>query len=294
MGDRAPRAKMPAEDRRSFLLYAVVACAWTWALWIPALVYSARTGAVLPTLEAGFAAWQGLEGAGLVYAIMFQLAVYGPFLAAAIVLATTARDRLGEWAASLVRFRAPLRWWGFVAAWPVALGALVVVISWVFGRQAPTFGEVPALSVVLSMVAVQLVTSGLEEPGWRGFGVPLLQRTYDFESANWNLGLVWALWHVPFMVYLNRQAPIWMLPLTLAGFTMSIVAAGYAHAWVYNATGSVPLNITLHAWANVVNTIVIMVQPSPLVPFATAGVAWALAAWILWREKRSPSVGRPA
>lgn len=285
---------MPAEDRRSFLLYSVIACAWTWALWIPALIYSAKTGAVLPTIDAGPAAWQDLEGTALAFAVMFQLAVYGPFLAAAIVLITTRRDRLDEWGASLVRFRAPIRWWAFVAAWPVVLGVLVVAICWLLGRQAPEFGAMPAASVVLTMVLVQLATSGLEEPGWRGFGVPLLQRTYDFENANWYLGLVWALWHVPFMVYLNRQAPIWMLPLTLAGFAMSIIAMGYAQAWVYNATKSVPANVVLHAWANVVNTVVIMVQPSPLVPFATAGVAWALAAWILWREKRSTPEGLPA
>jgi membrane protease YdiL (CAAX protease family) len=80
---------------------------------------------------------------------------------------------------------------------------------------------------------------------------------------------------------------MWMLPLTIAGFAMSIVAMGYVHAWVYNATGSVPLNIVLHAWVNVTNAIVFMVQPNPLIPIATAGMTWAFAAWVLRDSKRS-------
>lgn len=274
---------------RAYLLYLAVAYGWTWLLWIPALVYSARTGLTLPTIDAGIGAWTSLGGLDLAFAIAFQLAVYGPLIGAIVALAVRARDRAPHWRADLVRFRVPARWWGFVLVWPLALAALVVAAGTVAGGGAPRWNALPSVGVIGVMLGVQLLTSGLEEPGWRGFGWPVLRATHGFENAGWFLGLAWAGWHLPYVIYLNRAAPLWSLPLTIAGFTMSIVAMGYVHAWVFQATRSLPLNIALHAWANVTNTIVFLVQPNPVVPLATAGFAWLFAAWILRGEKRAAS-----
>jgi len=226
----------------------------------------------------------------LAVAVAFQLAVYGPLVAALLALLLTARARLPEWRRSLFRFSAPLRWYAFVALWPIALFVLLVALGSALGGGPPRLGALPAIGTLGVMLLTQLLTSGLEEPGWRGFGLPLLQRTHSVENASWYLGLVWAGWHVPYVVYLNREAPMWMLPLTLAGFTMSIIAMGYVHAWVYNATGCVPLNIGLHAWANVANAVAAAVQPSPLLPLITAGLTWAFAAWVLRRQRRTETV----
>lgn len=280
------KPRLDDADRRRWLGYVAIAYGWTWALWIPALVYSARTGFTLPTLEAGMDAWSGLSGVELLVAIAFQLAVYGPLVGALVVLATMDRQRIAAWRSAWVPSTS-LRWWGFVLVWPLALGAFVLLAGTVMGGATPKWSAIPALPVLAGMVVVQLLTSGLEEPGWRGYAWPLLRRAHGFESAGWLLGLVWAGWHLPFVLYLNRAAPVWSIPLTLAGFTMSIVAMGYVQAWVFERAGSLPLNITLHAWANVVNTIVAAAQPNPIVPLATAGFAWVFAAWILRREKNS-------
>ncbi|MFN2324021.1 MAG: CPBP family intramembrane glutamic endopeptidase, partial [Trueperaceae bacterium] len=126
-----------------------------------------------------------------------------------------------------------------------------VAIAVLTGSGAPAWSAVPAWPFVLGWFAAQIATSGLEEPGWRGFALPLLQRTYTAERANWLLGFVWAAWHLPFVLYLYRDLPLAAIPVTLAGFAMSIVAMGFVHAWVVNSTGSVALNVLLHAWANV-------------------------------------------
>jgi membrane protease YdiL (CAAX protease family) len=123
----------------------------------------------------------------------------------------------------------------------------------------------------------------MEEPGWRGYALPLLQRTRSAEDASWILGLIWAGWHLPYMVYLYRGLPMWQVPLTLAGFAMSIVGMGYVHAWVFNSTGSVAMNVLLHGWANVTNAIVAVVVVSPAVPLATAGLTWLFVAWLFRR-----------
>lgn len=298
MAEKPAKPTMPSAEKRGLTRFYAVAFAWTWALWIPALVWSTRTGSPLPSMDAGFSAWGELSGVGLAFAIAFQLAVYGPLVAAVVMLLSMRRAGdpvpLRAWLAALSRLRVAPRWWAFIVAWPVTLAVLVVLVGGLLGGGVPVFSAAPALVMVPVLLAIQLVTSGLEEPGWRGFALPLLQRTHDAENASWYLGLMWAAWHLPYVIYLNRDAPAWSLPLTVAGFTMSIIAMGYVHAWVYNSTGSLPLNIGLHAWANVTNTIAALIMPSPVVPIATAGLTWLFVAWLLKRYGKERLSAEPA
>jgi hypothetical protein len=216
-------------------------------------------------------------------AVCFQLAVYGPALAAlALLLRGRDRGELVSWAHSLVRLRVARRWYAFVLLAPVALAALVALVSLAAGgRLVGT--AMPGFWALIVLGITQVLTSGMEEPGWRGFALPLLQRTHSAENASWYLGLIWAGWHLPYMLYLYRELPAWQLPLTLAGFTMSIIGMGYVHAWLYNSADSVAMNAILHGWANTTNAVVAVLVLSPLVPLATAGVTWLFVAWLFWR-----------
>ncbi len=276
-------ARLPPADRRRLIAFLALAFGWTWALWLPGLVRSAATGMPLPTLDPGFAGWRGLAGVDLAFAVVFQLAVYGPALAALVVLARQPRPALAEWARSLVRFDVAPRWYAFVFGAPVVLALALVALAVGTGSGAPAWSAVPAWPLLMGWFLAQLATSGLEEPGWRGFALPLLQRTYAAERANWVLGFVWAAWHLPFVLYLYRDLPLAAIPVMVAGFTMSIVAMGFVHAWVFNSTGSVALNVLLHAWANVTTGLVALVVVSPIVPLATAGITWVFVAWLLRR-----------
>jgi uncharacterized protein len=284
IGRETDRSTMATCDRRRLRVFLLIAFAWTWLLWLPALWRSAATGIPLPTIDQGLGAWRALAGADLALAILFQLAVYGPAVAAlAVLLGSRDRTALAVWARSLVRLRVPWGWYAFVALAPVTLAVAVVALGAATGGGVPVWTAVPALSTVALLFVTQTLTSGLEEPGWRGFALPLLQRSMTAERANWWLGLVWSAWHLPFVLYLYRGMPLWAVAFTLAGFTMSIVAMGFVHAWVYNSTGSVALNVLLHGWANVTNAVAASVMASPLVPLATAGLTWLFVAWLLRR-----------
>ncbi len=77
-----------------------------------------------------------------------------------------------------------------------------------------------------------VIGGALEEPGWRGFGLPHLLETHTPVRATLILGLAWGIWHVP--VY----GPLgFIVPLVLAFF--------YTYLWA--RTGSVLLAILLHA-----------------------------------------------
>ena len=277
------RTLLPPSDRRRLIVFFALSFGWTWALWIPGLLRASATGAPLPTLDQGLVAWRGLAAVDLAYAVAFQLAVYGPALAALVVLARQPRPALADWARSLVRFGVGVRWYAFVFGAPVALALALVGIAVLTGSGAPTWSALPAWPLLLWWFVAQVATSGLEEPGWRGFALPLLQRSYTAERANWLLGFVWAAWHLPFVLYLYRDLPLAALPLLLAGFAMSIVAMGFVHAWVFNSTGSVALNVLLHGWANVATGVVALLVVSPIVPLATAGITWLFVAWLLRR-----------
>jgi membrane protease YdiL (CAAX protease family) len=289
----AEKPRMAPTDRRRLITYYAIACGWTWALWIPGIVHSARTGITLPTLIDGMDAWSALSTTDLIYAVMFQLAVYGPLIAAlAVLLFMGSRLDLRNWARSLVRIRVNWRWYAFVALWPLAIALLVVLIASAMAGQAPSLPTATLLAPLPLAFVVQLFTSGLEEPGWRGYALPLISKTRDADRANWLLGLLWAAWHFPFVIYLNLEAPLFAIPLTLAGFTMSIIAMTFVHAWVYYSTGSVFLSILLHSWANVTNPLAASLLPDDpaaagMSGIATAGLAWLFVVWLNRRYGRA-------
>lgn len=274
---------MSNPDRGDLRLYVLIAYAITWVLWIPPLVYSASTDWPVPSIGQAFSAWAGLSPLQFGMAICFQLAVYGPAIAALVVLVRGRNRRvLVSWARSIVKLRVAPGWYAFVLLSPLALAALVTALGLAFGGGLKT-ESIPAAGVLATMAITQVLTSGMEEPGWRGFALPLLQRTHSAENASWYLGLIWAGWHLPYMLYLYRGLPAWQLPLTLAGFTMSIIAMGYVHAWLHNSTESTAMNVVLHGWSNVTNAVVAAVVLSPAVPLATAGVTWLFVAWLFRR-----------
>ncbi len=260
-----------------------MAYAITWALWIPPLVYSAVSGWSIPSIGQGFGPWTDLSPLQLGMAVCFQLAVYGPAIAALVVLLRSQdRAALRSWARSIVRLRVAPGWYAFVLLAPIALAILVTALGLALGGQLAAQG-IPAAGALAVMAITQILTSGMEEPGWRGFALPLLQRSHSAENASWYLGLIWAGWHLPYMLFLYRSLPLWQLPLTLAGFTMSIVGMGYVHAWLHNSADSTGMNVILHGWSNATNAVVAAVVLSPVVPLATAGVTWVFVFWLFSR-----------
>ena len=192
-------------------LLAYIALAWlgSWILWLPRIL-----------------------GVGGVGDALFILGGFAPMAAAALVTAWSGGD-LRAWARQLLAWRVPLRYYAYALGLPALVFAVVNVVLAALGRSvdlASLPGRLPTYAGTLVFVAV--LGGGLEEPGWRGFALPRLQRTHSPMRATLILGLVWGVWHVP--IY---GPPGFILPTFLA----------FYYTWLYNRTGSVLLCVALHA-----------------------------------------------
>ena len=174
--------------------YFVIAFAGTWLFNLPAVL--SKNGLGLLPFTVPF----------LLFAVLFLLSSYaGPTLAAFLVTAVT-EGKPGVWhlLRRYVRWRVGIRWYLFVL-----LGYIVLYLL-----AASFFLGVAPLSALIqkwpllftSYLPAILVFPGIitwgEEPGWRGFALPLLQTLLQRPVvAGLVLGVIWALWHLP--LYIN-------------------------------------------------------------------------------------------
>jgi membrane protease YdiL (CAAX protease family) len=170
----------------------------------------------------------------------------GPFIAALIMAAFVGGRRevkgvLGR----IVRARVGIRWYAFVFGLPLLLcaiaAALTVVLTGtsIVPPAADKWRELPERFIFIFLFI------GLgEEPGWRGFALPALQKKHSPAVASLILAAIWALWHLPLM---GNEFPLHIVP----AFLVSLLGATLVQTWLFNRTrGSVLLQMLLHATVN--------------------------------------------
>jgi uncharacterized protein len=122
---------------------------------------------------------------------------------------------------------------------------------------------VMAAAAYLPMLLVQILTTGLaEEPGWRDYALPLIQRRHGPALGTLILGLIWACWHLPLfftswsLAGTRPDTAHWWLSVGV--FILSAVAISYLITWVFNHTKeSLPVALVLHASNNTVASLLL-------------------------------------
>lgn len=287
-------------------LYVVLGYAITWVIWIPTLLIARREGYVLPLapqyatlLRDGFR-----DARHAAVAIIFSLAVYGP-LAGALVATRIESGKAGI--ADLLRrigkWRVSARW---IAAALVVNWVIVTVplgVGLLTGMVAARDLQSAGLPFLAAAFVLQLLTSGLgEEPGWRGYLWPVLQARHGTNKAIWITGLIWAVWHYPFTIYITltamppgpAAAVIATLVMALAGQTLSLIGMTTLYAWLYNQTQSVALAILFHALSNTMPLAITGVT-HPTVNILIALMPWVVVfalEQLLGKDKFPGSKGR--
>jgi membrane protease YdiL (CAAX protease family) len=165
-------------------------------------------------------------------------------LVAALIVAAACDGWKGTKALLLriVKVRVAARWYLIALLLPVCFGLLAVALNLLLGAAFPHSSQWANWPVIAGGFAIQFLFVGLgEEPGWRGFAIPELQKRYTGIKAALLLGIVWALWHLPLM---GTEFPWTVVP----AFIVSVFAASVVLSWLFNSTGgSVLLCMLLHA-----------------------------------------------
>jgi uncharacterized protein len=221
--------------------YLGLTFALAWAAWVPAAVLF--RGAQRPGLPA-FAG-------GLV--VLQTLGAAAPTLAAYLVLRVSGRRDVLDWIASRYRI------WRVQPGWYLVAGLLAPAITllslWVRAAADPDFQVLPrsplgemlgdlgvgGVALVFPLLILAWLPSSalLEEFGWRGLALPLLQGRWNALTASVILGLVWGVWHLPLIVATGDP---------LVPYLLLIVPQTVLITWVVNSTrGSMLLAMLFHA-----------------------------------------------
>lgn len=179
---------------------------------------------------------------------------FGPAIAAALVVSLTGGS-LRTWLREMATWRVAPRWYLAALGLPILFaGAETVAYATFVGPLEPSVLPRRVVFWLVNFLFAMTLAGGIEEPGWRGFMQPRLQRSYSAVSAAVLVGLVWTVWHLPLHLFLPSLGggAVEGVFSRVATVPLAIV-----YAWLYNETeGSVLIAMILHGGWNSAQTLV--------------------------------------
>ncbi len=253
-------ASVPRDAPASTRLFFTLALGFTLSLQLPATL--AKLGALPGGVDA--------------YLLPAALGGFGPLIAALI-----AARREGGRAAMRALWRAS----GRVGPGWYVVALLMCGAMWVAGAAVyRLFGGTGVQWLYLpengQQVAAMLVVPLAEEPGWRGFALPRLQRRMGRLGASLVLGVLWAAWHTLMFVLQDATPALYVVAM------VNVIAGSFVFTWLYNrSNGSLLVAILAHVGAHL-NT-PMHAPPGDVRPMAvyTAAVCVTACALVLFDRR---------
>jgi len=197
---------------------------------------------------------------------LFYLATHAPAIAAlTIVLWKTRWDGTRRFLSRLLLWRAPAAWYAFLI-----LGVPLLFYTGALWKGLSLSELVPVSAVGAYLVALALnaIKGPVEEIGWRGFALPLLQRTMSPLWAGLVIGVIWGGWHLPAFFLSGTEHSAW----SFTDFFLGTIALSLIATALFNASrGSILLPALFHLQVN--NPLWPDAQPYDTVPFVVAALA---------------------
>jgi membrane protease YdiL (CAAX protease family) len=175
---------------------------------------------------------------------LFILAVYAPLIASTVmIIHTFGFSRLGAFFRRATLARTSPWWWAFIILGiPLAMfaGALVK------GTWNSPFPFSPWYLVFPALLQA-LLLGPVEEFGWCGIALPIMQRKYSPFVAGLLHGVIWMTWHIPAFLIGGTPQSAWdFLPFAVGGIACSLIITA-----LFNASrGSILLPALVHFQLN--------------------------------------------
>jgi hypothetical protein len=176
---------------------------------------------------------------------LFILAVYAPAIAAfGLVLAHAGLVGLLRFLTRLARWRARPLWWAFLV---FGIPLIFIIGSALKGNLAAHEFPFRTVGEALMAMGFMLMLGPIEEFGWRGVALPLLQRRLAPIWASVVLGLIWGLWHMPAFLMSGTPQSAWdFSPFVIGAMAISVILTP-----LFNASGgSILLAMLFHFQLN--------------------------------------------
>ncbi|MDL0433637.1 CPBP family intramembrane metalloprotease [Marinobacter sp. TBZ242] len=172
---------------------------------------------------------------------LFYLAVWAPAIAAFIVVIRwSGLEGLRRHIGRALLWRCSWHWYAFLL-----LGVPLVFFAGSFLKGNLSdfvfpFDTAPSFLVALVFIAIK---GPIEEFGWRGLALPLLQRKMAPIWAALIIGVIWGLWHTPAFLLSGTEQSAWsFLPFFTGTIALSVIVTP-----LFNASrGSIFLPALFH------------------------------------------------
>ena len=226
------RAIEPSNQDRNLWLFFLIAFAWSWLFWLPAVIWNLN--------------------------LLLSVVASGPSIAA-FLLTYMSEGKNGV--KNLLRRAIDHK---FRKVWLIPMFLLIpaitggaLLMATLNAGQSPEFGILfyqPWL-IPLAFIFMLLVAGSVQEEfGWRGYALDRLQRrSNNALISSLILGAIWGFWHLPFFFIGGAAAeelgpsykqPIWNLIL-------STMLVSILYTWLHNnARGSLMPALILHTMTN--------------------------------------------
>jgi len=206
---------------------------------------------------------------------LFFLAVYAPAIASFIIITYTAgTEGLLRYLTRLLLWRTSLAWYAFLFLGIPLLyfGSAVLKGGIIFAEPFP-FNSFQALLVAIIFTAIK---GPIEEFGWRGLALPLLQRKFAPIWAGLILGVIWGFWHLPAFLLSGTPQSAWsFIPFFVGSVSVSVIVT----ALFNKSHGSILLPAMFHFQLN--NPLWPDAQPYDMYAFVVAAIL------VVWFNRNS-------
>jgi membrane protease YdiL (CAAX protease family) len=275
----AVRGTVPHLTNVSPARFFVLTYALSWLIWIPLDLAHLEIGPlVIP------------EGTSTLIRL---LGVLMPAVAAMLLSARAGgRRELGSMLSRLRIWRVGLRWWAAaLLVQPMILIASGLLANLIAGNDVVPFVPFDSLgTLIVTGVFLLLAVLG-EEIGWHGVALPALQQRMSIVRAALTLGVLWAMWHLPFWLLLDSYA---QYGIGYIGLNLLLIVPFSAYiSWFFNnARFSILLPVAFHLAFNLVNTAPFAVTMDISAFAILIGAEWVLGLLVLPRLPESVAWSR--